>query len=89
MSLKSASNISGIQRVDEHDHQQEITIPSFRSQQNRDTSEHEEKSNILQLPRQFKSILPSIIHTQKDRRRRAQAFTRWINVFIVSYIYGK
>ena len=81
--MESASNIPGIQRLDEHEHQQEIGIPSFTNQQNRDTSEHEEKSNILQLPRQLRSFLPSIIHTQKDRRRRAQAFTRYMHCSIV------
>ena len=76
MSWKSSINIPGIQWVDEHEHQQESKIPSPKNEQNLDTSEDEERSNILQLPRQLRSFLPSIIHKQNDRRRRAQAFTR-------------
>ena len=76
MSWKSASNIPGIQWIYEKDHQQEIKMPSFNIKENLDSSEHEEKSNILELPRQLRSFLPSIIHAQYDRRRRTQAFTR-------------
>ena len=76
MSWKLASNIRSIQWIGEKDHQQEFRMPSFGNKQNLDTSEHGERNNILQLPRQLRSFLPSMIHKQNDRRRRAQAFTR-------------
>ena len=62
-------------------------LPSSKNKQNLNTSEHEERSNILQLPRQSRNVLPSIIRKQNGRRRRAQAFTRYEKNFIISYIY--
>ena len=83
MSLKSASNIPGIQRFEEHDNKEESKMPSTHQKQNLETSEQEARDNILQLPRQLRSFMPTVVQKQNDRRRRAQAFTRYMHCSIV------
>ena len=83
MSWKSAPNIPGIQWFDEQDNKQESKIPSTHQKQNLETSEQEARDNILQLPRQLRSFIPTAVQKLNDRRRRAQAFTRCIHCSIL------
>ena len=83
MSWKSASNIPDIRWFDKHDTKQESKMPSTNQKQNLETSEQEARDNILQLPRQLRSFIPTVVQKLNDRRRRAQAFTRYMHCSIV------
>ena len=83
MSWKSPSNIPDIQWFDGHDNKQETKMPSTYHEQNLETSEQEARDNILQLPRQLRSFIPTVVQKLNDRRRRAQAFTRCIHCSIL------